>query len=133
MKTTAKAKYGLQIEGVQILAGDEFNVVGSVTAFKGVIIDLTKYPDAFEITKEAIAAEPMVLEVIRDIQLANGIVIEAGTQFRVVNDIVEVNGGILDIAKFRESLKEIVDDEIIEEPTEAPEAPAEEPTEAPVE
>lgn len=91
-KLVGKDQQGHDVE-FKVKKGDKFSLHGTVFNYNGLIIDVSKYDNMFDIAKEVHATEVPAYEVIRPIVLplpnsSNVVTIPVGTVIRTTRDIV---------------------------------------------
>jgi len=145
MKITATATSNIRFESngqiVNIVKGDTFNLVGTVFAYHGILIDITQYAGMFNIVRHSDAVKHLhAMKVVRPFSVIdnNGkeVRLEEGTVMHAVSDIVAVGDCVIDIVKWRDNLVQIDESECtehapVETPVEAPEEPNAEPAPEP--
>jgi hypothetical protein len=138
MKITATATSNIRFESngqiVNIVKGDTFNLVGTVFAYHGILIDITQYAGMFNIVRHSDAVKHLhAMKVVRPFSVIdnNGkeVRLEEGTVMHAVSDIVAVGDCVIDIVKWRDNLVQIDESECtehapVETPVDAPEEPA---------
>ena len=118
MKATIIAKRNLDIEQngkiVSIVKGDKFNLYGKIFAYKGVIVDITKYSHVFDVIVDRTLPQAQCYKVTKGIAVQSSVgmvTIPAGTTFKSIKDIVCINGAVIDIAKYAHAIEAFVDAE----------------------
>jgi hypothetical protein len=111
-KITAVAKQGLTVtkggRTVNIVKGDSFELHGKIVALHGVIIDITEFPNVFQITEHQDELASIVhYKFLRSVAITTGsktATFAKDSGFSTAGDIVCIHGVILDIAQYADIL-----------------------------
>lgn len=124
MKVTITAESSLTIsqcgKTVNIVKGDSFVLYGKVFAYKGIIIDVTKYLYVFSVKTEPGLPPIPTYEFIDNVTIAqNGKVARftKGQQFKTVSDVVWIADIVLDLTVYAYALTVVSETPVPPEPT----------------